>query len=102
MTISVDDLKDISYTFNFFETDFYSDTEKVKHKYGFICSASFALSGYSGTGKSSGEWISVNVREHKIEIKYKTDGISGNSDDRTLLPADATKTEIEQAIREYV
>lgn len=99
MTVTIDDLREVSNDFTFVDTLFSSEGQP---EFGVICEAQFALSEYSRTGASSGEWISVRVNDNSIEVAYKTEGTSGNSDDKISLPADATKDEIKQAIREHM
>lgn len=102
MSLSVQNLKSISYSFDFFDTVFRSHSEEYQEKWGRLCEAHFALNEYSGSNSSSGEWVLVMVKEDVIEVQYKTGGVAGYADKETELPADATKRDVEQAIKKYV
>lgn len=102
MSISIEDLRSISYSFEFFEREFSSSSKREQERWNSICSAKFALSEYSGKAKSSGKWILVRVNEDKITVVYKNGGSAGNSTDITELPTDTTKERIKKAIDKYM
>lgn len=102
MGITIEDLKSISYNFEFFERSFNTSSKRKRKNRGSICSAKFALFKYSERASNSGEWILVRVNEDRIDVVYKNGGRAGTPTDVTELPADATKEKIEKAIEEYV